>query len=110
MISSIEITDAAETGAFTFSVNLDGIDYQLSFRFNSREGFWYFDLLDVAGEIIRSGIKCVINFPLIRLVRDATRPAGELMCFDGRTNSKDPGLNDFGIDNVLIYVDKDQVP
>jgi hypothetical protein len=108
-VSTIEIQDAANLGALKFSVTLDGTDYQLEFRHNSREDSWYFNLLDVAGDVIRSGIRCVINFPLIRLVREATRPPGELFCLDTRQVPNDPLLADLGINSIISYVDEDQV-
>lgn len=108
-VNIVDILNAKELGALKFSVTLDGIDYQLEFRHNSREDNWYMDLLDVAGNALRSGIRCVINFPLIRLMREDTRPPGELFCLDTRQIPNDPLLEDLGVNSIISYVDSDQV-
>ena len=107
--SIIDIINAEELGAVKFSVTLDGTDFQLEFRHNSRDANWYMDLLNVAGDVIRSGIRCVINFPLIRLVREETRPLGELFCLDTRLIPNDPLLDDLGVNGIISYVDSDQI-
>ncbi len=99
----IPIENAAEDGAFFFRVDLDGVDYQISFQYNTREGFWYFDLLDADGEIIRSGIKCVGNWPLLYRMVDQGRPPGELLTLDTRPTPVDPTLESLGLDASLIY-------
>jgi hypothetical protein len=100
----IPIADAGILGAFYFVVELDGTDYQCSFQFNSREGFWYMDLFDTAGNRIRSGLKVVINWPTIRLDRSEDRPPGEIMFLDTREDPADPGLDELGEDVPMAYV------
>jgi len=99
----IPIENAEELGAFFFSVDLSGVTFQFSFQFNSREGFWYFDLLDVDGNMLRSGVKCVVNFPLLWRWVEVERPDGNVLVLDTRENSTDPGLADLGISGVLVY-------
>jgi len=99
----IPITDAGTLGAFYFVVELDGTDFQCSFQFNSREGFWYMNLFDTAGNRIRSGLKVVINWPTIRLDRSEDRPLGEILFLDTRDVPSDPGLDELGEDVVMGY-------
>lgn len=102
-VEIIPIEDAGINGAFFFTVDLDGVTFQIDFQFNSREGFWYFDIQDLEGNIIRSSVKAVINWPSIRLDRSTLRPAGELMFIDTRTEPSDPGLYDLGENVVFGY-------
>lgn len=107
---TIQLTNAAALGAFTLTVDLDGVDFQLQFQFNSREGFWYFDLLDTTQTILRSGVKVVSNYPILRLYRDVeSRPAGELMSFDTRLTPADPGLDDLDVNSIFGYADADDL-
>jgi hypothetical protein len=104
------LTNAATLGAFVFTVDLDGVDFQVRFQFNSRESFWYFDLLDAERNVLRAGIKVVSNYPMLRLFRDLeTRPAGELMSFDTRLEPGDPGLEDLDFSSVFGYADEDDL-
>jgi len=102
----IAIAGAADNGNFYFTVDLDGIDYQITFLFNEREGFWYFDLADTEGNKIRSGVKCVVNFPLLRLLKSLGRPPGELLVLNTQTVPTDPGLADLGVGSVLAYAEE----
>jgi len=106
---TIPLTDAAELGAFTFSVDMDGSDFQLNFQFNSREQFWYFDLLNAEGTVLRSGIKVVSNYPLLRLFKERTRPLGELISYDTRWSPTDPGLEDLNVTSIFGYLDEEGI-
>jgi len=99
----ITIEDAAE-GPFFFTVSLGGIDFILKFQFNSREKFWYMDVQDTAGNQIRSGLKVVVNYPLLlRWKETGVRPVGELFVIDTRAEPQDPGLEDLGVNGILAY-------
>jgi hypothetical protein len=99
----IPTPDAKDLGNFFFDVDLDGVLYQLNFEYNEREEFWYFDILDLEGNEIRSGIKCVVNWPFLIFTSNPNRPAGQLLCLDARENSEDPTLDNFGIDVFFAY-------
>lgn len=105
----IPLENATSLGAFTLVVDLDGTDYRFSFQFNQREGAWYFDILTIDGYAIRSGVKVVSNFPLLRLVRDLVRPPGELVAIDTRLSPSDPALEDLDINSLLSYLDAEGV-
>ena len=97
------IPTVQDGGPFFFQTDLDGDPFVLSFYFNEREGFWYFDLTDVNGNTIRSGIKCVVNFPLLRLIATEGRPAGEIIALDTTDPAEDPGIDDLGDTIVMAY-------
>lgn len=103
MADIINIENAAD-GPFLFTVDLDGVDFVLNFEFNIRDGFWYMDVLNTAGEHIRSGLKVVVNFPLLTRWRETgVRPEGELFVIDTRPTPTDPGLEDLGVNGILLY-------
>jgi hypothetical protein len=105
----IPTPDAKDLGNFFFDVDLDGTLYQLNFQYNERDGFWYFDVLDFDGNEVRTGIKCVVNWPFFTYASSPLKPAGELMCLDTRENSEDPTLDSFGLDVLLAYADEDTI-
>ncbi len=108
-VYTISLDNAAELGAFRFSADFDGTDFRLHFQHNSREDAWYFDLLDLDGDPLRSGIKVVSNFPLIRLFVEHSRPAGELLSLDTRNTPADPGLADLNVSSIFGYADAEAV-
>ena len=106
----IPIQNAAELGALFFTVDLDGVTFEANFQFNSREGFWYFDIQDLEGNIIRSGVKVISNWPVIRLDVSQLRPAGELLFVDTRSDRGNPGLADLGANTFFAYVPEADLP
>lgn len=81
---------------------LEGTNYRFTFKWNKREGYWYFDLADADAVPIRSGIKCVLGTLLLKRVTDARRPPGEIACVDVTASGQDAGFDDFG-SRVLLY-------
>jgi hypothetical protein len=108
-IYNIPVENAPELGVFDMIVDMDGSDFQLTFAYNPRDGFWYVDVADVAGNPIRSGLKCVINYPLMRLCKEQGRPLGEIFVIDPRPTSEETGLDGFGSDGLLTYVDEESL-
>lgn len=95
--------DAATLGKYVYTVDLDGVDYQIDTYYNDREDSWYFNLLDTEGTILRAGVKIVSNFLLLRLMVTEPRPAGELLCINTIPGAEDPTIEDFGVDAVMAY-------
>jgi hypothetical protein len=86
---------------------LDGVVYALTLEWNEREGAWYLTLADANGDIIRAGIKLVTNWRLLRRVRDARRPPGELVAYDPA--GKGLGRDNLGTDVQLLYADAELI-
>jgi hypothetical protein len=106
----IPIEDAENLGQFLFTVDLDGTNFQFDMRYNQREDFWYLNISDIDGNLLRSGIKVVSNWPLIRLLRSTPRPNGEIITIDTRYAPLDPGLADLGVDVLFGYEELDTIP
>ena len=68
--------------AFTQRTSLDGVPFEFDFAWNERESAWYMSVADADCLPLRNGIRMAINWPLLRQVADARRPAGELYLID----------------------------
>jgi len=108
-VSNIPIKNAETLGTFTFTVDLEGTDWEFDFKYNDRDSHWYFDLYDIDRNLIRAGVKAVINWPVIRLIRDTNRPLGEVM-FVSTSGTGDPVLANLGTDVVFCYIPSDDLP
>ena len=87
------------------TVTLDGALFNLEFRFNQRDDAWTLNVLDESQVRIRSGIKLVANFPLLRVLRNLKRPLGELVSLDTRVLPAPPRQEELGEIIELTYLD-----
>lgn len=91
-----------DIGRYTFRVELDGGVFGLDFRFNVRDGRWYYDLLDAEGVGIRHGLKVVSNWPTLRTMVQQGRPDGDVYAI--RPNgTDDPDRDTLGVESFLTY-------
>lgn len=104
------IPTRTDSATYFFSVELEGVVFVFRFQFNERDQSWFFDLLDADGVAIRQGVKCVTNYPLLRLVADPERPAGELYCIDTTGEDRRAGLADLGDALDFVYFDSSELP
>lgn len=90
---------------FTQVTELDGVAYQLVFRYNQREDRWYFSVNTGAGVEIVKGVKLVCNYPLLQMYTDDALPPGVLMCIPNTSDDTPPGLEDLGVRCDLVYIE-----
>jgi hypothetical protein len=100
------ISDAPQIGNYLFSVSLDGTDYVIDLKYNAREDSWYFDVVGIEGNQIRSGLKCSSNWVPLRTMSNIPRPLGEIILIDTRLRPQDPTLEDIGNTVLLGYVEQ----
>jgi hypothetical protein len=105
----ISIDNAERNGAFYFTVDLEGKTYLFEFQFNSREGFWYFDVSQ-NGERIRSGVKVVANFPSMLRCKDLNRLPGQIIFVDSRTEAGQPTFEELGKEVLMTYIESSSLP
>lgn len=105
----LNLSNAYELGNFNLTTSMDGSNYKLTFKYNQREDFWYFDLSDIEDNIIRQGIKIISDFPVTRLIADDNRPPGAIYYIDTRDPPFDPSLEELGNEVVFIYVEEASV-
>lgn len=92
---------------YNISFDLDGVEYQLQLRYNDRDASWYFNIVDINGTLLRSGIKVVPNYTLNRQIADSRAPAGELLLVDPRAAllRGPPTQDQLGTETVLTYIE-----
>lgn len=95
------------TAYYSLRTNLDGVDYQLDFRWSTREGRWYLTLRDTQGNLLCGEIKVLANWPMLRWYHDREGvPAGELVAICLQPSVIPPGLTELGIGlrTTLYYI------
>lgn len=106
----LEIPIRQEGPHFGFATELDGVSYGLSFRWNDRVGQWVLDVLDGEGTVVVSGIRVVLDTPLLfRYQGRASIPPGELIAVDSTGGSTEADLEDLGRRVLLYYLSADEL-
>lgn len=86
-------------------VELDGVVFRFTFRFNDRDDSWYVSIADADGVPIREGLKLVPNYALLRtLARNESRPGGDFIMVDARAVPLPPSLEELGTTVLFTYV------
>lgn len=84
-------------------------DYVLTFRWSQRAGRWSVDVADADGVAIVSGRVLVPAISVLRGVRDARRPDGEIVLVDMQAGGvepiTDPTFASLGARHALVYID-----
>jgi hypothetical protein len=86
--------------------NLDGVDYQFTFRFGDRRECWVFDMATLDGEEVISGQTVIGAADLLRRAPPDSRPPGALFALnlqdDGQGHVLElAGLYDLGQDGRM---------
>jgi hypothetical protein len=88
---------------YTEVVELDGVNYDLLFRWNHRDGTWMLTIAPEQEAPILAGIRVVADTPLIEFCGHADKPHGTLMAVDTSGQGRAPGLQDLGGRVMLLY-------
>lgn len=110
-VYTIPCTPSGQT-AWRQLTGLGGRDYLLTFRWNTRIGRWFVDVATEGGDVIREGCPLAPDFPLLRGVRDDTRPEGEVYLVDTQRSAgiEDPTFTSLGERHLLMYFDGADLP
>lgn len=108
-MATLQIPTRTDLAIYSISVDLEGETFKLDFQFNEREGFWYFDLMDVDEVLIRAGVKVVTGWSLTRLISDARRPPGEITIIDTADLDREAGIEDLGTEVLMLYAEAEDV-
>lgn len=105
----VELPIRQEGPYFRFTTELDGVSYSLTFRWNDRVGQWVMDLADGEGAPIVSGIRVVLDTPLLlRFKGRASVPPGDLIAVDSGGASKEAELEDLGRRVLIFYLSAEE--
>lgn len=95
---------------YEFIVDLDGTDYQITVRYNTREDCYFIDISDATTlDQLLSGVRCVVGVPLLQYSKDVRLPRGQLLFLDTQREDKDPALGELGTRCVLIYASESEL-
>lgn len=105
---AISVIPTSITAPFYSQVtSLDGVSYELEFRWNSRDEAWYINIFNTSGTALAYGIRVVTDWPLIRRMTVAERPAGSIIALDTTGTGTMPTLTTLGTVIQLVYIDED---
>jgi len=100
----------SSAASFSESLTLDDNEYQLSFAWNTRGGYWTMGIADANGISLCEGVRLCISYPLNIQHTQTAMPKGVFLVVD--TNPKtamiEPGRMDFvqGRNLELLYASK----
>jgi len=103
-MTTVRLPISQDSAAFSFETELDGTSFGFAFRWNDRDASWYMTVSDGEGSPIVSGIKVVVNLPLLNFFSDPRLPGGVLMAIDTAGADQDAGYADLGRRVVLSYL------
>lgn len=107
----VQLPIVQESAWFSFATELDGAGFTFTWRWNDRAAAWFFDLADSDGGVIATGVKLVVNLPLlVPFHANARCPAGELIAIDTTGQGLDAEFEDLGRRVVVLYASEDEVP
>ena len=90
--------------SYRFGTSLDGKQFTIDVRWNSRDAAWYMDVLTEDGTPVRHGIKLVLGTLLGRRVASPDYPDGVLTAVDLARLNRDATLTDLGDRVAVIFI------
>lgn len=95
---------------YVFEIDLDGKLFKLQFKFNNRDESWYFSILDTNDNHLRSGIKIVSDWSLLRLWQQIDlKPAGEIIAVAETGINRPALIDELGEKVILTYLDEEEI-
>lgn len=80
---------------YSYQMDLDGIVYDISIRYNYRDDYWYISLALPNGDAIITGVRLVYTTDLFGRFKQPNLPPGILVL------ENDAGLDKMGLDDIL---------
>jgi hypothetical protein len=82
----------------TQTTALDGVSYQLTFRYNQRQLRYFMDIALADGTLLAAGAALVVGWPLFRNVIDPRMPQGAfIVVAQGADVTTPPAFGELGI-------------
>jgi len=94
---------------FAYTVDLDGVVFGITHIWSEREQRWYMDLRDNDGSDLRMGLAMPANWPILRLMKQATRPGGEIVIVAIGDEPTDPTRDELGAEKPIVYIDAESL-
>lgn len=100
----LELPTRTDLPGYRYTVRLDGTDYILGYRFNTRMDKWLMSVSDVTGALLIADVPLVADWPLIDRFRVPGQPPGSLVAYDTSGQGLDPGRFDLGDRVRMTYL------
>lgn len=102
---SLIVPIAQEGPHFSFTTELpDGKSYSFEFRWNDRAEAWFMTVGNGEGVPLVSGVRVVVNLPLLAPYSNPELPqGGHLIALDTTEANRDPGFEDLGRRVLLVF-------
>lgn len=101
-MATLTLGSSTSDRAFNFQAKINGVVFDFTLTWNERDAHWYLDLNDADGAPIRSGVKVVVDWPLLKGCVDARRPVGDVVALD-TDGAGDPLITDLGGRVLFLY-------
>lgn len=102
-MSVLRLPVRSDIQSYKYRVTLDGVSYNLRFRFNARYNKWIMDILTFDDVPISLGRPVLTNIdPFLRFI-DPRLPAGNMIAGDLSNKDLDADGDTFGVTVVLFY-------
>lgn len=94
---------------YRFAVTLDGVLFQLRWRWNTRAACWLVDVFDADEEPVIYGRRVSLDVDVLRQVHHLEAPFGALIAYDTTTRQTPPGRADLGDRVIALYLELAEV-
>lgn len=95
---------------YVFEIELDGVLFRMEFKFNERDQAWYMSILDTNDNHLRSGLRVVSDWTLLRLWQELTkRPEGEIIATALGGITRPALIDELGSQVILTYLDAAEI-
>lgn len=101
----LELQLNSSTGNYRFRTRLDDVDYVFRFRWSGREESWIMDIRDFQNNPVVAGVRVVTNIDLLANFKHLDIPQGDLVAINLKSDTAEPGRNNFGTDIRIIYAE-----
>lgn len=98
----LEIPVRNDLQAYSFTIELDGTNYLLRFRYNSRISRWAMDVAKTDGTNVVAGIPLLTNTDLLGRFELPDLPPGRFLAYDETGAARNAELEDLGSGGVLL--------
>ena len=102
-MATFVIPTKTDSEHYTQQVELDDVVYELLLAWNHRDGHWFLSVSLADGTPIMSGVRVVVDVPLLHYCGHPSKPAGTLVAVDTSGAGLDPGLIELGGRVLLMY-------
>lgn len=102
-MATLEIPLNSNRQSYQFSIDLDGVTYNMKVKYVERVDLWFMDILDVSENPIVTGMPIQTNVDILAQITSEEKPQGSFIAIDETGNNRDASVDTLGNDIKLIY-------